>query len=200
LNEHGEAHFRANACPVMSQFYRGFTLFAVIVVAALPRPPAAHAEIVDSNASGFTTRHTITIAAQRAEVYRAAVARVGSWWSDAYTVSGRAANMYLEAKTQGCFCERLGQHGGVVHMTVTFVNPTVMLRLTGGLGPFGLMGVSGNMTWEFADSSDGTAITWSYAVGGYLSGGLDQAAGDVDAVLAEQLARLKEFVEKQGGS
>jgi hypothetical protein len=108
--------------------------------------------------------------------------------------------MYLEAKTQGCFCERLGQHGGVVHMTVTFVNPTVMLRLTGGLGPFGLMGVSGNMTWEFADSSDGTAITWSYAVGGYFSGGLDQVAGDVDTVLAEQLARLKEFVEKQGGS
>jgi uncharacterized protein YndB with AHSA1/START domain len=183
----------------MSQPCRAFTLFAAIA-AALLCATAADAEVVDSAASGFTTQHSVTIAAPRAEVYRAAVARIGSWWSDDHTVSGHAANLYLEAKTQGCFCERLGEQGGVVHMTVTFVNPTVMLRLTGGLGPLGLMGASGNMTWEFADGGEGTTVTWSYAVGGYVSGGFEPLAGAVDAVLAEQLDRLKEFVEEQGGS
>jgi hypothetical protein len=80
-------------------------------------------------------------------------------------------------------------------MTVTFVNPTVMLRLSGGLGPLGLMGVSGNMTWEFEDSDEGTSVTWNYAVGGYLPQGLDQIASAVDAVLSEQLNSLKRFVD-----
>lgn len=156
----------------------------------------AAAEVVDAEASGFTTRHSVTISRPRAEVYRASVGQLGSWWSDDLTVSGQAGNMYLEARTQGCFCERLGEGGGVVHMTVTFVNPTVMLRLTGGLGPLGLMGVSGNMTWEFADSADGTMLTWSYAVGGYFTGGLDEIADSVDRVLTDQLNRLKEFLEE----
>ncbi len=75
-------------------------------------------------------------------------------------------------------------------MTVTFVNPGVLLRLTGGLGPLGLMGVDGNMTWEFLDSGEGTLVRFSYAVGGYHPGGLAQLAGSVDAVLGEALQRL----------
>jgi hypothetical protein len=167
---------------------------AVLVLVFPPLPSGA--DVVDAEASGFTTRHSLTISRSRADVYRASVGKIGSWWSDDHTVSGRAANMYLEAEPQGCFCERLGENAGVVHMTVTFVNPTVMLRLSGGLGPLGLMGVNGNMTWEFADSEEGTTLTWSYAVGGYSPGGLTQVAGAVDAVLIEQMTRLKEFLEE----
>ena len=47
--------------------------------------------------------------------------------------------MTIDARTQGCFCEVLGEGAGVVHLTVTFVNPGVILRLSGGLGPLGLM-------------------------------------------------------------
>lgn len=165
-------------------------LFAAVL--SLP----SGAEVIDAEASGFTTRHSLTISRPRAEVYRASVGRVSSWWSDDHTVSGSAANMYVDAKPQGCFCEWLGESGGVVHMTVTFVNPTVMLRLSGGLGPLGLMGVNGNMTWEFADSQEGTTLTWSYAVGGYYPGGLEQIAAAVDAVLIEQMTRLKQFLEE----
>jgi hypothetical protein len=172
------------------------TLSAAIAFPALVFSLPSGAEVVDAEASGFTTRHSLTISRARAEVYRASVGKVGSWWSDDHTVSGRAANMYVEAKPQGCFCERLGENAGVVHMTVTFVNPTVMLRLSGGLGPLGLMGVNGNMTWEFADSEEGTTLTWSYAVGGYFPGGLKQMAGAVDAVLIEQMTRLKQFLEE----
>jgi hypothetical protein len=96
---------------------------------------------------------------------------------------------------QGCFCEAIGEHAGVVHMTVTFVNPDVLLRLTGGLGPLGLLGVDGNMTWEFFDADEGTAVRFSYAVGGYRPGGLDEIADGVDNVIGEALQRLKAHAE-----
>jgi uncharacterized membrane protein len=80
-------------------------------------------------------------------------------------------------------------------MTVTTVVPHTILRLTGGLGPLGLMGVEGNMTWEFDEAGDDTKITFTYAVGGYHAGGLDALAGPVDSVIADALNRLKAFVE-----
>ena len=91
--------------------------------------------------------------------------------------------------------EAIGEHAGVVHLTVTFVNPNVLLRLTGGLGPLGLLGVDGNMTWEFFDAEEGTTVRFAYVVGGYRPGGLDEMAGPVDHVIGEALRRLKAFVE-----
>jgi hypothetical protein len=167
-----------------------FTLLAASFAAG-----DAAGEIVDSTAAGFTIRHSADIGAPRAQVYRAAVSGIGEWWSDNRTVSGNASNLYIDPAPQGCFCERLGPGSGVVHLTVTFVNPTVMLRLTGGLGPLGLLGASGNMVWEFEDNDSGTTVTWSYTVGGYSPGGLDALAPDVDRVLIEQLNRLKAFLE-----
>src|SRR5690606_26695145 len=164
----------------MSRFQVLTSMTPPVPTLALLHCPAATAAVIAADASGFTTRQSVTVSRSRAAVYQAATARIGSWWSDDHTVSGRAANMYLEPRVQGCFCEKLGEQGGVVHMLVTFVNPTVMLRLSGGLGPLGLMGVSGNMTWEFTDSADGTTMTWSYAVGGYFPGCLDQISSAVD--------------------
>jgi hypothetical protein len=173
-----------------------YCLIALASACIFSVPGSRHAtgEVIDAAGSGFTTRHSVEISAPRAAVYRNAVKHIGDWWSADNTMSGYASNLYIEAVPQGCFCERLGS-GGVVHMTVTFVNPTVMLRLTGGLGPLGLMGVNGNMTWEFDDSENGTTVTWSYAVGGYRPGGLDEIAATVNQVLIDQLKRLKEFSE-----
>ena len=156
---------------------------------------AVHAEITDAEANGFTVKHAVTISADRASVYAAAVDRIGDWWSSDHTFSGNAANLYIETGTPGCFCETLGEGAGLVHMAVTFVNPGVMLRLTGGLGPLGLLGVAGNMTWEFDAAEDGTVMTLQYAVGGYMPGGLDAFAEAVDGVLVEQMTRLKAFIE-----
>ena len=75
------------------------------------------------------------------------------------------------------------------------VNPTVVLRMTGGLGPLGLMGVSGNMTWEFEDLGAATKVTFTYAVGGYRSGGLEEVSAPVDFVIGEALTRLKSQLE-----
>lgn len=169
--------------------------FIPAVLIAACATSAVRAEVLDSAANGFTIRHVVTIDADRQTVYQAAVTHIGDWWSSDHTVSGYAENLYLIDKIQGCFCERLGDGSGLVHLSVSFVNPGVMLRLTGGLGPLGLMGVSGNMTWEFDETDDGTVVTLQYAVGGYMPGGLDTIADPVDGVLVEQMTRLASFVE-----
>ena len=80
-------------------------------------------------------------------------------------------------------------------MTVTYVSPGVILRLTGGLGPLGLMGLDGNMTWEFDDAEEGMVVTLNYAVGGYHPDGLDTLAPAVNGVLEAAMARLRAFAE-----
>jgi len=70
--------------------------------------------------------------------------------------------------------------------------------MTGGLGPLGLLGVNGNMTWEFFDAGEGTRVKFSYAVGGYRAGGLDGMAVPVDYVVGQALDLLKTHVEGGG--
>lgn len=166
------------------------------MVAALAlSTPSSLADIVDAAPSGFSIVHEVTIDAPRTAAWRAAVYEIGKWWNPDHTISGDAARMSIDPRPQGCFCEAIGEHAGVVHMTVTFNNPTVLLRLTGGLGPLGLLGVDGNMVWEFFDAGDGTTVKFSYVVGGYRPGGLEELAGPVDYVIGEALQRLKAHVE-----
>ena len=167
---------------------------AIIAVVAILFVPLAAAEVRDSASNGFTTVNEVVVDATRAEAWVAAI-DIGKWWSSDHTISGDAARMSIEPRTLGCFCESLGEEAGIVHLTVTSVMPTVLLRMTGGLGPLGLMGVNGNMTWEFEDADEGTRVRFTYAVGGYMAGGLEQMAGPVDGVLGEALARLKSYIE-----
>lgn len=153
------------------------------------------AEVTDSAANGFTTVNEVLIDSGRGESWVAAVNDVALWWNADHTVSGEAGRMSIRPVLQGCFCETLGENAGVVHLTVTMVNPTHLLRLNGGLGPLGLMGVDGNLTWEFLDAENGTQVRITYAVGGYAKDGLDQIAPAVDYVMGEALDRLKAYVE-----
>ena len=167
----------------------------ISLAALLMLSSTATADVTDSAENGFTTTHEVVVNAPRMRVWQAAVDEIGQWWSDDHTVNGSAARMSIDSVPQGCFCETFENGGGVVHMNVTFVNPGIILRLTGGLGPLGLMGVGGNMTWEFFDADDGTRVRFSYAVGGYQPDGLEDLAGPVDYVIGEALLRLKAHVE-----
>ena len=155
----------------------------------------AAAEVVDAAAGGFTTVNEVRIGASRGDAWRIATSEIDQWWSSDHTISGDAGRLYIEMLPKGCFCERLGDDAGVVHLTVTMVSPGVVLRMTGGLGPLGLMGVNGNMTWEFDDADDATRVKFTYAVGGYYGGGLDTIAAAVDGVIGEALLRLKAHIE-----
>ena len=155
----------------------------------------ANAAVMNAGPGGFTIEHELVINAGRARVWQAAINEVGQWWHDDHTISGDAGRMSIDARPLGCFCEDLPGNNGVVHLMVTSVSGNVMLRMTGGLGPLGLMGVNGNMTWEFFDAGDDTRVKFTYAVGGYRPGGLDGVAVPVDYVIGEALGLLKAHVE-----
>jgi hypothetical protein len=174
---------------------RNNTSSILAIILACGITGSADAEVMDADINGFTVRYQVAIEADRFTIYDAMVGSISQWWSGDHTVSGDAANLYIQTGLPGCFCENLGEGAGLVHMTVTFVNPGVIVRMSGGLGPLGLMGVAGNMTWEFDEAESGTVVTLQYAVGGYMEGGLDTVAPAVDGVLIEAMTRLKSYVE-----
>lgn len=171
--------------------------FKLLYLFALLLFSGASAEVLDAAPGGFTVVHQVAVPVSRSAAWDAFTGAVDQWWNADHTVSADSSNLYIDAKPLGCFCERLGEDGGLVHLQVTFANPGVILRLTGGLGPLGLMGVAGNMTIEFEDQPDNaehSLVTLRYAVGGYRDGGLDALAVPVDGVLGDQLAGFAAFV------
>lgn len=152
------------------------------------------ADVLDASPGGFTVRSTTEVRAVPLAVYLAMVDRVGSWWDGDHTWSGRASNLTIDARAGGCFCEKL-PGGSAQHMAVVRADRGKTLRLTGALGPLQEMAVWGSMTWSLTENAGRTRVELTYTVGGYAPGGLEAVAKPVDAVLAAQLQRLKQFIE-----
>jgi uncharacterized protein YndB with AHSA1/START domain len=167
-------------------------LAALILLSAAAGP--ASAEIKSVTPTGFEVASAATIAAPPDRVY-AALGDVGRWWSPSHTFSRDAANLSLELRAGGCFCERLKNGGSVEHMVAVYAAPGEGLRLRGALGPLQAEGVDGTLGWTLKPAEGGTSVMLSYVVGGYIRGGMEQWAPRVDRVLDEQLQRLKNFVE-----
>lgn len=163
-----------------------------IALTVLALSSIAHADVVDSAPHGFTTKTTVVVAKSAARTWKSLV-KIGAWWDPAHSYSNKAANLSLDPRPGGCFCEKL-PGGGVQHATVVFADPGKLLRLRGALGPLGAMGLDAVLTFELVEGTDAdtgkTTVTLTYAVGGYAPGGLDKLAKVVDGVLAGQLARL----------
>lgn len=168
-------------------------LVLVLVLAARAALPAA--AVVQVAPTGFLVRQEATIAAAPASVYQALVGQVGSWWNGQHTYSGDSANLSIDARPGGCFCERLADGGGIEHMRVVYVAPPATVRMTGALGPLQQSGVSGALTWKLSTSGAGTKLELTYSVGGFMEAGFDKMGPAVDGVLADQLQRLRLFVE-----
>ena len=90
----------------------------------------AAAEVRSITASGFEVVWTATIDAPSDRVY-AALGEIARWWDPAHTVSKDAANLSLELRAGGCFCERLKDGGSVQHLQVAYTAPGAGLRLRG---------------------------------------------------------------------
>lgn len=126
----------------------------------------------------------------------AALIDVARWWDPKHSWSGDAANLHLDARAGGCWCETLPDGGSAQHMVVVYSAPGRRLRLNGALGPLQDGNLTGNMTWTLeAAREGGTNVTLSYLLDGYFPGGLDQLAGAVDEVLGQQVNRLQRFIE-----
>ena len=155
---------------------------------------SAKSEVADSSANGFTTKLALNIGGSPDVVY-SKLLRVGDWWSSEHTFSGDAHNLSLEPKAMGCFCEKLARGGAVRHMEVVFLAPGKTMVLSGALGPLQTLAATGSMTINFSAAEDGTKLSVSYAVTGYLPAGMNTWAAPVDGVLREQFTRLKNYVE-----
>ena len=155
-----------------------------------------HAEVTAVSEQGFTSEHDLDIAAEPERVYDALTTEIHLWWDATHSYSGKAENFYLQARAQGCFCEKLPSGGSVRHLEVVFADPGKQLRLSGGLGPLQTMGVAGSMSFTLVAQGSGTRLEYRYEVGGYTAGGLAALAGPVDQVQLGQLNRLKAFVER----
>ncbi|MGE0180486.1 MAG: ATPase [Sphingomonas sp.] len=167
-----------------------------IFIAALAAAAPAAAEVRSSSASGFVVETTATVPVPPADAY-AALVRVGRWWNSAHTYSGDAANMTIEPRAGGCFCEAVPADGGSIeHGRVIHARPAQTLRVQGALGPLQAEAALGTLTWSLRATDSGTEITQTYVVGGHMRGGFEAVAPLVDQVLAEQLRRLTEHLRR----
>lgn len=168
-------------------------LAALGAAAAVAAAGAAQAEVKQSAADAFLVEHRAELRAAPAELY-AAIGRVGQWWSPPHTWSGDPANLSLELRAGGCFCERWSG-GEAEHLRVGQVQGDRLVRLLGGLGPLQALGLQGVLEFRIEPAAAGSSLVLSYRVSGDSLHQLGELAPVVDAVLAEQFARLSRFAE-----
>lgn len=170
-------------------------LAAMVCAGLLMATGAARAEIKDQAANGFTIENSQWVPVKPDVAWRALVQDVGRWWPADHSWWGDASKLSIQPRAGGCFCEIDGDRQAW-HMTVTFVQPNELLRMTGGLGPLQGMGLSGALEWRLAEENNGTRITLWYRAGGYTPDDLRKFAPVVDKVQAQQLGGLAEYLRK----
>jgi hypothetical protein len=161
---------------------------------ALMAARAACADVVSVTPAGFEVHETVHVAVSQDKAY-AALLTPARWWDSSHTFSQNAANLTLDARAGGCWCETLPDGGSVQHMSVLWVSPGKTLRLRGALGPLQGLAVDGVMTWAVTAAANGSDISLSYAVGGFSPQGFEVLSQGVDRVMAEQIVRLKKYIE-----
>ncbi len=174
----------------MHRLFHAAAGFAVALALTCP----AGAAVIESAPNGFAIEQTVHVAAPPDKVY-AALIRPALWWSSAHTFSHSAANLSLDARAGGCFCETLANGGSVQHAVVVDADPGATLRLRGPLGPFQGQGVDSAITFSLKAAGGGTDLVLDNNVGGFMRGGFGEWPARADAMLAEQVARLKAYLE-----
>lgn len=150
----------------------------------------AGAAVVASSPNGFEVRHSVTLVAAPDTAW-ATFVDVGRWWSPEHSWSGDAANMTLDPRLGGCWCERWKGGAGAEHLRVTYVEPGRKMLLAGALGPLADRGVSGVMSVEFERIAGGSKMSLSYRVAGFPEGNGAAIAPLVDQVLGDQVKRFR---------
>ena len=147
----------------------------------------------DVSPTGFvvTARHEVKATPHR--LYEA-IFEIDKWWNGSHSWSGRASNLSLSRQAGGCFCERWGQNS-VEHARVVHAYEERLLRLEGSLGPLQALAATSILTFAIAPREGGSTLVVTYRVSGSESAGLQQLAGPVDGVIAEQVRRLVGYVE-----
>ncbi len=159
------------------------TLAAITFTAPVP------ARVVAADAHGMVIEHSTNVAAPHAATWGVLV-KIGQWWSKDHTYSGDAANLSLDPRPGGCFCERFPEGGGIEHMRVSMVQPGDRIIMTGALGPLLYEGVSGVLDIEVKTAGAGSKLTLRYKASGFAAGNGAELAPVVDKVLGQQVQLL----------
>ena len=157
---------------------------------------SAQARIIDQAPNGFTVENSEGVPADPEIAWKVFVNDVGKWWPADHSWWGDASKLSISEKAGGCFCEINGAQQAW-HMTVTFVDPGKLMRMTGGLGPLQGMGLNGALEWRFAEEKGGTRITLWYRAGGYTPDDLSKFVPVIDQVQGLQLGGLANYLRKQ---
>jgi uncharacterized protein YndB with AHSA1/START domain len=165
----------------------------LLFLAALAATPAS-AEVVSAGADGFVVRNVVEVPVPPERAYLN-LARPERWWESSHTYSGKAANLSLDLRPGGCFCEALpgGIGGGVEHMRVLMARPGKTLRLGGALGPLQGEAVTGVLTYELKPKGAGTEVVQTYTVRGFPAADAAKWAPMVDGMLRTQLERYGRY-------
>ena len=167
----------------------------LFLLTSLALPLSSWAEVVGSAEDGFSVSHSLITPAPAEAVWSAMTQNIDQWWHPDHSWSADAANLYMDARLGGCFCERLPATGGSVeHLRIIYFNPNREIRFDGALGPLQGMATSGRMIWTIEATEEGSAITFTYKVHGWSEGGLAGIAPAVDGVIGQQLERLGSYL------
>lgn len=177
---------------------RGLLIILALISGSVPFSEA-QARIVDQAANGFTVENSEWVAVDPDTAWKAFVNDVGQWWPADHSWWGDASKLSISEKAGGCFCEINGAQQAW-HMTVTFVDPGKLMRMTGGLGPLQGMGLNGALEWRFVKEKDGTRITLWYRAGGYTPDDLSKFVPVIDQVQGLQLGGLANYLRKQASN
>lgn len=167
-------------------------IFAAVALSALTAAPA-FAEVKSATPGGFEVGGAVAIKAPPARVW-AVLTAPDDWWSRDHRWF-RGSTLSLDLSAGGCWCETAADGRVSRHLETALIEPGSKLVLRGGLGPLQGQGASGGLTFDLKAEGEGSVLTWSYIVGGYAPGGLENWARPVDGVLSAQLANLKTRIE-----
>ena len=156
--------------------------------------PAA-AEVKSASANAFVIEQRIATPLDPTSLYRR-FTDIRRWWDKEHTYSGNSANLSLDLKAGGCFCERLPNGGGIEHMRVIYADPGKRLVMSGALGPLLYEAVTGIMDVQVKPNGQGSELVLTYKAAGFANGGADRLASLVDQVLGRQLALLKASADR----
>ena len=168
-----------------------------IAALALYAAPAT-AKVASAAPNGFSVVQLDDVDASPAEIW-SVLAQPALWWNPDHSFTGEAIYFTLDVKPGGCFCEKIPagetEGGGIRHFTVVYVDKPRVLRLEGGLGPLQSEAVAATMTFAIEPRDEGSVVSLSYTVGGYMRSPVPDLAQSLDQVTGEALARLKAVAE-----
>jgi len=169
----------------------------VIALAVLLSASPLLAHVQETSDNGFVLRHGIDVPRSAAESWETLI-KPAQWWKPEASYSGDAANLTLDPRAGGCFCEIVLNTGladappgvSAEHMRVVYVQKPSALRMSGAIGPLQAGAGQGTLTIYLRPRGDGTRILWEYVYGGFLRGDARALAQSTDLMLGAQLLRL----------